>query len=111
MEPDINLDKYEVLTASIELGNNNNNPEQYLLLTNAIIYIMKVKDLKNALRARNLNTGGLKAVLITRLKQYVSNGMTAVAYIDPAVLANINGNKIQTLDALGDIDSRRNFHH
>ena len=89
----------------------NNNPEQYLVLTDAIIDVMKVKDLNNSLGASNLNKGRLKAVLITRLKQYVSNGMTAVAYIDPAVLANINGNKIQTLDALGDIDSRRNFHH
>ena len=58
----------KVAEATTEPENNNNNPEQYLVLTNAIIDVMKVKDLKNALGARNLNKGGLKEVINTRLK-------------------------------------------
>ena len=71
MEPDINVDKEEVMEATIELENNNNNPDQYLVLIDVIIDVMKVKDLKNSLGARNLNKGGLKAVLITRINQAV----------------------------------------
>ena len=84
-----------MVTATTELENNNNNPEQYLVLTDAIINVKKVEDLKNALGSSNLNKGGLKAVLIPRLKQAVSNGMTVVAYIYPAVLANMDGDNFE----------------
>ena len=95
METEINVDEDEVVAATKELENNNNNPEQYLVLTNAIINVMKVKDLNNTLGSRNLNKGGLKAVLITSLKQAVANGMVAVADIDPAVLANMAGENLE----------------
>ena len=73
MNPDINVDEDKVVAATTELENNNINPEQYLVLTNAIIEVIKVKDLNNALGDRNLNKGPLKAVLITRLKQAFEN--------------------------------------
>ena len=95
METEINVDEDEVVAATKELENNNNNPEQYLVLTNAIINVMKVKDLNNTLGSRNLNKGGLKAVLITSLKQAVANGMVAVADIYPAVLANMAGENLE----------------
>ena len=79
MEPEINVVEEKVGAATTELENNNNNLDQYLVLTDAIIDVMKVKDLNNLLGARNLNKGGLEEVLIRSLKQAVSNGMAAVA--------------------------------
>ena len=66
-----------------------------MVLTDAIIDVMKVKDTKNVLGARNLNKGGLKAVLFTRTNQAVANGTSSVADIDPAVLANIAGDNFE----------------
>ena len=66
-----------------------------MVLTDAIIDVMKVKDVNNVLGARNLNKGGLKAFLITRLNQDVYNGMAAVAYIDPDVLDNMAGDNFE----------------
>ena len=61
-----------------------------MVLTDAIIDVMKVKDLNNALGASNLNKGRLEAVLITRLKQAFANGMVSVADIDPDVISNMD---------------------
>ena len=80
-----------MVAAITELENKNNNTDLYLVLTNAIIALMKVKDQKNQLGARNLNKGGLEVVLITSLKQYVANVMGVVADIYPYVLANMAG--------------------
>ena len=66
-----------------------------MVLTDAIIDVMKVKDLNNALGARNLNKGGLKEFLIIRLKQDVSNKMAEVVDIDPAVIANMDGDNFE----------------
>ena len=95
MEPGIKVDEDEVAKATTELENNNNNTEQYLVINNAIIDVMKVKDLKNVLGARNLNKGGLNEVLIKRLKQAVTNGMAAATDIYPAVLANMAGENFE----------------
>ena len=95
MEPEINVVEEKVGAATTELENNNNNLDQYLVLTDAIIDVMKVKDLNNALGARNLNKGGLKVVLITRLNQTVANGMASVADIDSDVLDNMDGDNFE----------------
>ena len=96
MEPDTNLEEDKLLAATTELENNNNNPDHYLVLTDAIIDVMKVKDLKNALGASNLNKVGLKAVLITRLKKAVASGVAVVVDIYPSGLANVADDNFKT---------------
>ena len=85
-----------MVAETTKLENNNNNPEQYLVLTDAIINVMKVKDLKNALGYKNLNKGGPKAVLVTRLNQAAYNRMTTVVEIDTDVIANMAGENFES---------------
>ena len=66
-------------------------------LTNDIIDKMKVSELKDALGARNLAKNGVKAVLISRLKQAVANGMANVDNIDPNVISNMAGENFEPM--------------
>ena len=58
---------------------------------------MKVSELKESLESRNISKKGLKADLIGRLKQAVSNGMAVVENIDPDVLCNMEGENVDPM--------------
>ena len=88
MEEDINADEDEVL---IQVPNPNevkNDSNKNIGLTDEKIEKMKVLELKEALGARNLSKNGVKAVLISRLKQTVANGMGVVENINPNTSEN-----------------------
>ena len=58
---------------------------------------MKVSDINDALGAQNLGKNGVKAVLVSRLKQAVANGMANVDIIDPKMISNIVGESFESM--------------
>ena len=97
IEEDINVDEDEVL---IQIPNPNeveNDSNENIGLTDDKIEKMKVSELKEALGARNLSKNGVKAVLISRLKQAVANGMGVVENINPNIISNMAGENFEPM--------------